>query len=303
MRIPPPARQILSILAVAAALSSCRNPEPKTRAAEEISGERAFEHVRRLVEFGPRPSGSAALKQSADYIAQQLTELGWDVQRQRFTSDTPRGPIEFVNLIARLRGANRQPTWLLASHYDTKLFDTMRFVGANDGGSSTGLLLEIARVLRAAPELGSRVELVFFDGEEAFESYTDKDGLYGSRHFAEQLRAQNLVKQFRGGILFDMIGDKSLTVTISPDSPPQLARGIFASAEALNVRNHFTYHGGDIMDDHTPLNAIGIPVIDLIDFDFPAWHTADDSIDNIRPESLRIVGAVALHFIATEAMR
>jgi hypothetical protein len=106
---------------------------------------------------------------------------------------------------------------------------------------------------------------------------------------------RELAKNFRGGILFDMIGDKSLQVTLSPDSPIDLARNIFSAADILGQRAHFTYFGGDITDDHTPLNEIGIPVIDLIDFDFPPWHTAEDTLDKISAESLEIVGRVALY--------
>src|SRR5213075_2294337 len=187
------------------------------------------------------------------------------------------------------------PSFLVCSHYDTKTFDNARFVGANDGGSSTGVLVEVARVLAERPDLAKNVELVFFDGEESYVAFTDTDGLYGSRYFAKELRAENKAKQFRGGILLDMVGDKSLTITLPPDSPAELARGIFASAEALNVRKNFTYFDRDITDDHTPLNEIGIPVIDLIDFDFPPWHTAEDTLDKISAESLEIVGRVALY--------
>jgi Zn-dependent M28 family amino/carboxypeptidase len=191
----------------------------------------------------------------------------------------------------------------VCSHYDTKTFDDARFVGANDGGSSTGILLEMARVLAERPDLAKRVELVFFDGEEAYVAFTETDGLYGSRYFAKQLTAENKAKQFRAGILLDMVGDKLLTITLPPDSPAELARGIFASAEALNVRKNFTYFDRDITDDHTPLNEIGIPTSDLIDFDYPPWHTPDDTIDKLSADSLRITGAVACHFLSVFAFK
>ena len=258
---------------------------------ENFSGPKAFAHVQHLVELGPRPAGSEALEKSRVYIIDQLKAVGWTTTRSEFSASTPRGMMTFVNLVARF--GNQKAQFLLCSHYDTKTFDTIRFVGANDGGSSTGLLIEMARVLALNPALAGKVELVFFDGEEAFENFTATDGLYGSRHFASQLRES--AKNFRGGILFDMIGDKSLQVTLSPDSPIDLARNIFAAADALGQRAHFTYFGGDITDDHTPLNEIGIPVIDLIDFDFPPWHTAEDTLDKISAESLEIVGRVALY--------
>src|SRR6476619_6973109 len=262
---------------------------------ENFSGEKAFAHVRHLVDLGPRPAGSEALEKSRLYIIEQLKSAGWTVARSEFSDQTPRGKMTFVNLIARfgIREKKEAAQFLLCSHYDTKTFDAIRFVGANDGGSSTGLLIEMARVLAINPVLAAKVELVFFDGEEAFENFTATDGLYGSRHFASELR--ELAKNFRGGILFDMIGDKSLQVTLSPNSPIDLARNIFAAADVLGQRAHFTYFGGDITDDHTPLNEIGIPVIDLIDFDFPQWHTAEDTLDKISAESLEIVGRVALY--------
>ena len=264
---------------------------------ENFSGQKAFAHVRHLVDLGPRPAGSEALEKSRLYIIEQLKSVGWTVTRSEFSDQTPRGKMTFVNLIARF-GTNEKKEaaqFLLCSHYDTKTFDTIRFVGANDGGSSTGLLIEMARVLAMNPALSAKIELLFFDGEEAFENFTATDGLYGSRHFAEELRNSNKAKSVRGGILFDMIGDKSLDVTLPPDSPADLARNIFAAADALGQRAHFTYLSGGMTDDHTPLNQIGIPVIDLIDFDFPPWHTAEDTLDKISAESLEIVGRVALY--------
>ena len=270
---------------------------------QEFSGDKAFAHVQQLVDLGPRPPGSDAIDKARTYIDQQLRQAGWNVERQEFADQTSRGLIRFANLIARFPShGNTAPTFLLCSHYDTKIFDTFRFVGANDGGSSTGLLLELARVLGRHPNLAAKVELAFFDGEEAFETFSDTDGLYGSRHFAKQLERDG-AKQFRGGILFDMVGDRDLTITLPLDSPATIARDIFASADALNLRKYFTYLESGMTDDHTPLNAIGIPSIDIIDFDYPPWHTAGDTLDKISPESLRIVGSVALYYLMEFALR
>lgn len=267
----------------------------------EFSGEKALQHVQQLVDFGPRPPATEAIEKARGYIVRQLESSGWKVTRQTFEDATPRGQVQFVNLIATFpaeHSAKAAPVFLLCSHYDTKTFDTARFVGANDGGSSNGVLLEIARVLAQRPAAAAKVQLVFFDGEEAYVSFTDTDGLYGSRYFAKQLAATKSAKQFRGGILFDMVGDRSLGITLPPDSPAELTRGIFDAADALKVRNHFTYANGGILDDHTPLNAAGIPTIDLIDFDYPPWHTPEDTMDKLSAESLRIVGAVALQYLA-----
>jgi Zn-dependent M28 family amino/carboxypeptidase len=269
----------------------------------EFSGENALAHVQALVDFGPRPPGTPAIEKTREYLVKQLELSRWKVTRQTFTDNTPRGKIEFVNLLATYGGKDSAPSFLVCSHYDTKTFETARFVGANDGGSSTGVLLELARVLAQRPDLARKTELVFFDGEEAYEAFTETDGLYGSRYFAKQLAAENKTKQFRGGILFDMVGDRSLTITLPPDSPAEMARDIFASAEALNLRKHFTYFDRDIMDDHTPLNEVGIPTIDLIDFDFAPWHTPDDTIDKLSAESLRTVGAVASYYLSEMALK
>jgi Zn-dependent M28 family amino/carboxypeptidase len=226
------------------------------------------------------------------------------VTRQAFTDDTPRGKVHFANLIARFSGNGNaaSPAFLLCSHYDTKLFETIRFVGANDGGSSTGLLLELARVIGQRPNLARKIELVFFDGEEAYEIFSDTDGLYGSRYFAKQLEVDG-AKQFRGGILFDMIGDRSLGITLPADSPAAMAHDIFAAADALKLRNYFSYLDRDLIDDHAPLNAIGIPTIDIIDFDYPWWHTASDTIDKISAQSLQITGSVALYYLSEFALK
>jgi len=283
----------------------------------DFSGEKALAHVQRLVDFGPRPAGSAAIERARAYIKEQLASFGWTITEQSFTDQTPRGQIRFINLIARFSPSHNKPdlpvqvpppSFLLCSHYDTKVFDTFRFVGANDGGSSTGLLLEIARVLARQPRFAERIELVFFDGEEALENFSTTDGIYGSRHFAsdftpEKVQLHKTTKQFRGGILFDMIGDRDLKVTIPPNSPPSIAHDVFASADALKVRDHFTYFDQDVTDDHTPLNAVGIPVIDLIDFRFSYWHTADDTIDKLSAQSLQIVGSVALYYLSEFALK
>jgi len=271
---------------------------------EEFSGEKALVHVQRLVDLGPHPAGSDAIEKARNYIEDELRHSGWQVTRQAFTDDTPRGKIHFVNLIARFSSdANTaSPSFLFCSHYDTKLFDTIRFVGANDGGSSTGLLLELARMLGHHANVARNVELVFFDGEEAFENFSETDGLYGSRFFAKQLQSEG-AKKIRGGALFDMVGDRSLGITLPADSPAAMARDVFAAAEAVKLRKYFSYLDRDMIDDHTPLNAIGIPTIDIIDFDYPWWHTADDTMDKISAESLQIVGSVALYYLAELALR
>jgi hypothetical protein len=291
------------VLFVVSTLSAESPGTPQAKIWEEFSGEKALAHVQRLVDLGPRPPGSGAIEKSRDYIENQLRLSGWQVTRQAFTDDTPRGKVQFLNLIARFPGQRSTgPSFLLCSHYDTKTFDTIRFVGANDGGSSTGLLLELGRVLGRHPNLAAKIELVFFDGEEAYEHFSEHDGLYGSRYFARQLGGSG-AKQFRGGILFDMVGNRSLKITLPADSPAEMARDVFASAEALKLRSHFTYLDREMIDDHTPLNEIGIPTIDVIDFSFPWWHTAEDTMDKLSAQSLQIVGSVAAYYLSEFALK
>jgi hypothetical protein len=299
---------VLIVLASVICLNSSGASE--TKIWKEFSGEKALAHVQRLVDLGPHPGGSEAIEKARNYIEEQLRNSGWQVTRQAFTDDTPRGKIHFVNLIARFPGDSNaaSPFFLLCSHYDTKLFDSIRFVGANDGGSSTGLLLELARVLGQHASVARNVELAFFDGEEAYENFSETDGLYGSRYFARQLQSDgakqpahsathSVAGGFRGGILFDMVGDRSLGITLPTDSPAAMARDLFAAAEALKLRKYFSYLDRDLIDDHVPLNSIGISTIDIIDFDYPWWHTADDTMDKVSAQSLQIVGSVALYYL------
>lgn len=268
----------------------------------EFSGARALAHCERLVKIGPRPSGSSALEQERLYIEEQLRATGWNVQRQTFTDSTPNGPVTFANLIAIRAGAQpAEARAIVCTHYDTKWFPGVAFVGANDGGSGTGALLELARVLARDPGFARRFELVFFDGEEAVREFSPTDGLYGSRHFAHALVASGRGHQYKMGVLWDMMGDRELDITLPPNSPSELARGIFAAGEALGTRGHFGYARGDILDDHVPLNNAGVPTIDLIDFDFPAWHTPADTLDKISAESLETVGQATLYMLCKAA--
>jgi glutaminyl-peptide cyclotransferase len=276
---------------------------------KEFSGDKAFAEARGQVEIGPRPSGSPEIQAARALIEKSLRASGWDIERQTFTEETPHGPVEFVNIIGRFSPSGKHPVpdntqkAIVCSHYDTKIFSTIRFVGASDGASSTGALLELARVLALDPVLASKVELVFFDGEEAVVQFTapddpHADGLYGSRYYAKKLRDGSRAAQFKFGILWDMIGARDLIITLPPDSPAVVSRDILAAADALALRTHFTYFDRPVLDDHWPLIHIDhIPTIDLIDFDYPAWHTADDDLAHIGPESLQIVGAVTLYHL------
>ncbi len=281
-------------------------PVPETF-CKQFSGQRAFDHVSKLVGFGPRPSGSPELEQSRQYIEEQLRASGWTVERQRFTDPTPHGNIEFINLVARPADAKPGDAHaIVCTHYDTKYFaPPLRFVGANDGGSGTGALIELARVLSQDKNFARRFELVFFDGEEAitkFEVQTAPyDGLYGSRHYAHALSNDHRAGQFKLAILWDMMGDRDLDITLPPNSPANLVQGIFGASEALGTRGHFGYFNGDILDDHYYFKDLRIPALDMIDFDFPAWHTPADTLDKVSAESLQTVGQATLYSLCKAA--
>ena len=179
-------------------LTGCKPASSKGKPWQEFSGEKALAHVQALVDLGPRPPESDAIKKARAYIHQQLEATGWQVIDQPFAAQTPRGTVQFVNLIARRPDQPQsEKLYFVGSHYDTKTFDSIRFVGANDGGSSSGALIELGRVLGLHPDLAARIELIFFDGEEAYESFTDSDGLYGSRFFAKKARQASRAQYYR----------------------------------------------------------------------------------------------------------
>lgn len=270
---------------------------------KEFNGERALAHVRAQVECGPRPSGSPALQRARDLIVASLQKSGWTVELQEFSDTTPHGTMSFCNVVARFpteKNATISPgkKVIVGSHYDSKLFSTIAFLGANDGASSTGALLELAQTLSLDPAFARRFELVFFDGEEAIQQFSENDGLYGSRHYAKALRDSGRDTQFQLGLVWDMIGDRELTITLPLDSPREMVQGVFASAEVLQVRNAFRLFDRPIQDDHVPLTRIArIPTLDLIDFQYDAWHTADDTMDKLSASSLQSVGAVTIHYL------
>ena len=178
-----------------------------------FDGERAFEHVRQLVAIGPRVAGSPGAERARRYIGQQMAELGLRIQEQAFEASTPIGPVKMVNLRVSVPGRSPQGTGrlLITGHYDTKLFRDFTFVGANDGGSSTAFLIELARVIKDHT-YGLPMELVFFDGEEAVVEWRDGDQTYGSRYYVDAARKDGTLREIRAMILVDMIADRDLNI-------------------------------------------------------------------------------------------
>jgi len=183
----------------------------------------------------------------------------------------------------------------VAGHYDTKRFD-FDFVGANDGGSSTAVLLELARV---SPDLDLRhtLEFIFFDGEEAVRNWTETDSLYGSRYDVSRREENGSIDELRALILVDMIGDRDLGILRETASTGWLGELIWDEAESVGHGSHFGTRLSLVDDDHVPYLNAGIPAIDLIDFDYPYWHTPEDTIDKTSAESLKAVGDVLFNVL------
>lgn len=269
---------------------------------ESFSGKRAYEQAQRLVAYGPRPSSSPALIRTSIYLATQLQEYGLDTEEQVFVAQTPRGPLQFRNVIAKTRtrrGANG-PILIVGSHYDTKYMTDIQFVGANDGASSTAVLLEMARVASNVPNLW----FVFFDGEECIKEYGANDGLWGSTYFVEELKAGKMVKRVEAMILLDMVGDANLNITMPANSNRTLVQRVFDVAKGTGYRQYFSFGEAATLDDHVPFMKAGIPSVDLIDFQYGSgpglndyWHTDKDTLDKISPRSMEIVGQTALRLL------
>jgi len=192
---------------------------------------------------------------------------------------------------------------LIGSRYDTKkLMSVPDFEGANDSASSTGLLLTVIKAVKAhSIKSPLTLKFAFFDGEECFISYTDNDGLYGSRYLCEKWKKDNKLKNCKAVIILDMVGDKELNITIPSGASPDLVSKLKKIAEKQNKKGFFAEHNGDIIDDHTPFQKVGIPTIDIIDFEFGEsnryWHTKADTFDKISQESLETVGNVTLELL------
>ena len=279
--------------------SARRSPPPAAGTPSAIlafDGSRAYEHLRQVVSFGPRPSGSAALERTRNYIIDQLKAVGISVVQQAFDAQTPLGKIHMVNLIATIPGARRERI-AITGHYDTKLFSEFRFVGANDGGSSTAFLLEMARVLKARRN-GYAMELIFFDGEESTGEWAGTDHTYGSQYYVDAARKAGTLASLKALILVDMIGDRSQRFTRESRSTRWLTDEVWSTAKRLGYGSVFAEEMTPIEDDHLPFLNAGVPATDIIDLDYAAWHTPYDTLDQTSARSLEIVGTVIVNALS-----
>lgn len=268
-----------------------------TLPAPAFDGIAALEATRRAVSFGPRPAGSPAHAKMRAWLTSELRRLPCQLVEDSFTARTPLGPRAMTNLIAKFPGASGR-VLVVSGHYDTYARPGLHFVGANDGGSSTGFLLQLASTL-ATQKLRGSVWVVWLDGEESFVSWSGDDHTYGSRHLVEQWRREGVLPSIAALINVDMIGDANLNLLYDLNSTAWLRDLVWTIAAKLGYAAHFPKHPpGAIEDDHVPFIQAGVPALDLIDYDYGPgnvyWHTERDTMDKLSARSFEIVGSVVL---------
>lgn len=262
--------------------------------APAFDGELAWRYALTATAFGPRPPGSAAHERLLAWIERTL--VGTDHGVYRFTAATPAGSIGMADVIARFPGTE-PGVIVIGGHYDT-LTGRPDFVGANDGGSSTGMLLALARHFRNHPPRGPGIWLVWFDGEEAIREWTGHDHTYGSRALARLWRSNDTSARIRAVLIVDMVGDRRLDVAFDTAATPWLMHRICAQAQDIGAGTAFCRYRLAVGDDDVPFRAAGTPAADIIDFDYGPgnayWHTPQDTVDKLSPASFRVVGSVVL---------
>lgn len=264
-----------------------------------FDGAQAYDHVAKLVSFGPRPPASEGLHRSQEYIIAQLKSAGCEVDQDDFNASTPKGNIAMKNIIAKAPGTG-QGIILLLTHYDT-LSSVENFVGAEDSASSTGMMLEMARLL-CAKKGPNAVWMAFLDGEEAFVNWDqDDDHTYGSRELAARMAVSGDLKRIKALLLADMIGQYNLKILRQSDSPKWLNDLVWKKAAQLGYKDVFVSEETTTSDDHDPFLARGVPALDIIDLnDYITagyWHTPQDTLDKVSPRSVAIVGYVILESV------
>jgi glutaminyl-peptide cyclotransferase len=255
-----------------------------------FDGQRAFAHVAKQVGFGPRPSGSSALAHTQDYILSELSSYGCAVDTDAFNAQTPAGQIAMKNILVKIPG-DKPGIILLGTHYDTKKLDN--FVGADDGGSSTAVMLELARLL-CAQRGPHPVWIAFFDGEEAVREWSDADSRYGSREMSAKLAMSGDIPKIKAFLLADIVGSRDLRIKRESNSTKALTDLVWATAAKLGYSGIFVNDATPIEDDHLSFLKRGVPCVDAIDLEIPYWHTPQDTLDKVSAKSLAIVGHTLL---------
>lgn len=265
-----------------------------------FDGQQAWGYLKTIVDFGPRPPASENIRREQQYLVKQLRSFGCSVSEDNFHAQTGVGPLAMDNIVADLPGKSRDIV-LLLSHYDTVRLPG--FVGADDGGSSTAALLELAHVLCGHPQ-ALTLRLAFLDGEEeqtnfqteqqAQTIWTQNNNTYGSRELAARLANSGDLSRVKAVILLDMVGDSDLGMTKDTTSTPWLVNLVWSTAAHLGYRQYFGSQSMAVTDDHTPFLQRGVASVDLIDFSYPPWHTTQDTLDKCSARSMAIVGHVTL---------
>jgi hypothetical protein len=284
------------VAALALALAGCAEIEPERPALE------ARAKVAALCALGPRDAGTIGAAEAAEWIAGELDAAGLPPIVDVFAEQAGDGEtVTFRNVTALLPGRTRKHI-LLLSHYDTKAGVAPDFVGANDGGSSTGLLLALARWFKDNPLDDATLTFAFLDGEECRVDYGPHDGLHGSRRLAAQLKAARA--RLDAVILLDMVGDADLSLTIPANVDGRLMATLSQSAARLGMQGRVRRHAADMLDDHQPFLDLGYPAIDIIDFEYGSapelndyWHTPQDTPDKISDATLDAVGALVIDMV------
>ncbi|MGA2900111.1 MAG: M28 family peptidase [Candidatus Acidiferrales bacterium] len=286
----------------AAAAAKPAESAPPASQTGGFDGAKAYDQVAKIVSFGPRPPGSEGIHHVQDYIRGQLQSFGCTVDEDDFHASTPAGSIAMKNIIAKTPGTG-QGIILLLTHYDS-LGSVPNFVGAEDSASSTGVMLEMARLL-CGKKQANAVWFAFLDGEEAIINWDkDNDHTYGSRELAASLAVSGDLKRVKAVILADMIGQYNLEIPRqnAENSTRWLTDIVWKTAARLGYQDIFISRETDISDDHQPFLAHGMPAIDIIDYDGyqnpKYWHTAEDTLDKVSPRSIAIVGHVILESVA-----
>jgi Zn-dependent M28 family amino/carboxypeptidase len=277
---------------------SAINDLPTANQVPNIDGSHVMQYVKEIVAIGSRPVGSPGHAKLEQYIQNKLK--GDQVEDDTFTAQTPVGNMRIDNIIAKFPG-KKDGIIVVAGHYDTNYPLPKSYVGANDGGSSTALLLALADQFRRRPNDGYSIWLLWTDGEEAFAKWSESDSVYGTKHLAQKWQQDGTAKKIKAFILVDMIGDADLDVQKETNSTPWLSELVHKAAVNLGYQSHFYQMEGGVEDDHLPMLKAGIPSVDIIDLDYgynnAYHHTPDDTIDKLSPKSLAITGDVVLETI------
>ncbi len=281
--------------AAASAPPQAADDAPPPEKTGGFDGKRAFAHVAKQVSFGPHPSGSPAIAQVQEYLLSELKSYGCTVETDAFTSDTPIGRLPMKNILVKSPG-EKPGVILLGTHYDTLLMDN--FVGADDAGSSTAVMLELARLLCPQKEKYA-VWIAFFEGEEAMKHWSDSDSRYGSRQMAARLSTSGDIKKIRAFLLADIVGGRNARFLRESSSTPALVDLIWNTSAKLGYSAIFLNESTSAQDDHDSFLKRGVPAVDVIgDFlNNGYWHTPQDSLDKISAKSLAIVGHVFLESV------